>query len=166
MTAQGKRKGLSNSPLSYLQNHTPEPAKTPTMGHQGGRTFVWTVWAERNCCVLCHLCILLGTGTAHVANKAAPYQPQMGVWRCFKIDKFLTKTLISPNTVDSRKTHSMNYQAHLLRSRHLGTLLIESCYDAVTVAGAHFSRRVGGAHLIRAVQSHFTASLMWIDTDS
>ena len=56
MTAQGKRNGLSNSPLSYLRNHTPEPVKTPTVGHQGGGKFVWTVWAERNCCSLSPVC--------------------------------------------------------------------------------------------------------------
>ena len=127
--AQGKRKGLSNSPLSYLQNDSSWSCED-TYNGPSGRRKICVNFLGRKELLRCHLCVLLGAGTAHTANKAAPHQPQMGVWRCFKIDKFLTKTLISPNTVDSRKTHTMNYQGHLLRSKHLGSLSnSESCYE-------------------------------------
>lgn len=86
-----------------------------------------------------------GNGTAHLAKMAAPHQPHVGVYRCFKTDKFLTNNIISPYWFIMEK--------HI--PKNLGIL-----------TGIYFSKWVGRAHLQKCFQSHFGASLTWSDNDS
>lgn len=128
MKARGKRKGPSSSLPQLPSKLCFGSCKETYNGHHGGkRQAIKFLGRKELACSLPHVCLARPSagkwGCTHCQHEAVPYQPQMGAQRCFKIDKFLTKTNISQNLICSREMYTIQFQGCLIRSKAFRKLI-------------------------------------------